>query len=79
LTIEKLIHELSKHQPQTRVVVQGYEDGFDDISKVVSLVVEKNPNDAWYYGRLIKSDDDGEAAVLLMGSPRSASGRSDDR
>jgi hypothetical protein len=59
LTIEELIHELSKHQPQTRVVVQGYEDGFDDISKVVSLVVEKNPNDAWYYGRLIKKDAHG--------------------
>jgi len=76
MTIEALIHELSKHQPQTRVVVQGYEDGFDDISKVLSLAVEKNPDDAWYYGRLIKSDGDGETAVLLMGTSRSSSGYS---
>ena len=32
MTVYELIHLLRKHPPDLRVVVDGYEDGYDDLS-----------------------------------------------
>ena len=32
MTVDELIRLLAKHQPDLRVVVNGYEDGYDDLS-----------------------------------------------
>ncbi len=71
MTIKELIHELSKYPPEARVVVQGYEDGFDDISVIQPISVQLNSDTAWYYGDLISDVNGGEKAVLLFGSARS--------
>ena len=34
MTVNELIAELQKLPPETRVVVSGYEDGYDDISRL---------------------------------------------
>ena len=73
MTVKELMDELAKLPAECRVVVQGYEDGFDDVSIIESISVEKNPNDAWYYGRFVSASDVGEEAVLLFGRPRSGS------
>ncbi len=32
MTVDELIRLLAKHEPDLRVVVNGYEDGYDDLS-----------------------------------------------
>jgi hypothetical protein len=71
MTTQELICELTKYPPETRVVVQGYEGGFDDISVVQPISVQPNSDTAWYYGDLISVSDGGEKAALLFGSARS--------
>ena len=53
MTVDELIQLLAKHPPDLRVMVQGYEDGFDDLEAgcVVKGVATLNVNSAWYYGR----------------------------
>ncbi len=52
MTVDELIQLLAKHPPDLRVMVQGYEDGFDDLEAgcVVKGVATLNVNSAWYYG-----------------------------
>ena len=71
MTVEELMDELTKLPADRRVVVQGYEDGFDDVSAIEPVLIEKNPSDAWYYGRFASVSKDGEEAVLLFGRTRS--------
>jgi hypothetical protein len=71
MTIEDLVHQLTQYPAETRVVVQGYEDGFDDISSVRPISVQPDPNNAWYYGKLVLVPDGGEKAILLFGRSRS--------
>lgn len=71
MTIEDLVRQLTQYPAETRVVVQGYEDGFDDISSVRPISVQPNPNTAWYYGKLELVPDGGEKAILLFGRSRS--------
>ena len=71
MTVRELMDELSKFPADQRVVVQGYEDGFDDVSIIEPILIEKNPSDAWYYGRFASASKGGEEAVLLFGRLRS--------
>ena len=71
MTVTELMDELAKLPADRRVVVQGYEDGFDDVSVIEPILIEKNPSDAWYYGRFTSASKDGEEAVLLFGRSRS--------
>lgn len=51
MTAKELINFLSKLDPETRIFTRGYEGGFDDVSK--TLTVEDyvlNVNREWYYG-----------------------------
>ncbi len=71
MTVKELMDKLIELPADCRVVVQGYEDGFDDISIIETISVEKNPDDAWYYGRFVSTSEGGEETVLLFGRPRS--------
>jgi hypothetical protein len=71
MTVKELMDELVKLPADRRVVVQGYEDGFDDVSIIEPISVEKNPDDTWYYGRFVSASGVGEGAVLLFGRARS--------
>ena len=69
MTIKELIQELERFPAETRVVVQGYEDGFEDVSLIRPISVQQNPNTAWYYGQYTSATDGGEKVVLLFGQP----------
>lgn len=69
MTIDELIAKLRKLPPETRVVVSGYEDGFDDISRVDSISIAAKPNAKEWEGRL-QENESGEPAVLLFGRGR---------
>jgi len=49
-TISQLIEELSKYPPDTRVMIHGYEDGFNDCNGVGFAKVKLNVNTEWYSG-----------------------------
>ena len=53
MTTEELIQLLAQHPPDLRVMVQGYEDGYDDLEAdcVVAGEASLNVNSVWYYGR----------------------------
>jgi hypothetical protein len=56
MTIKELIQELQKYPEDTRVLVHGYEDGFDDVSEVKEGVFNENVNTEWYYGKHQEAD-----------------------
>ena len=66
MTANELISELQKHPPDTRVVVSGYEDGLDDISRVISVSIAVTPIQKPYEGRWERKEL-GEPALFLFG------------
>ena len=44
MTVDELIRLLAKHPPDLRVVVNGYEEGYDDLSPGQLSVAEIAPN-----------------------------------
>jgi len=51
MTVSGLIQQLSGLDPDTRVMVSGYEGGYDDCEGVSGPIeFALNVNTAWYYG-----------------------------
>lgn len=60
MTVKQLIQSLSKIQDQqVRVMVSGYEGGYDDVSNITPVPIEiaLEVNTEWYYGRHEKVQD----------------------
>jgi hypothetical protein len=70
MTVQELIQTLANYPGDARVVVQGYEGGYDAVSSVRSLMIRSNPDQAWYYGRFLEDAEGEEPAVLLFGRGR---------
>ena len=53
MTVDELIRLLRDYPPDLRVMVNGYEHGYDDLEAncVVAGEASLNVNSAWYYGR----------------------------
>ncbi len=53
MTVNELIKLLGEYPADMRVVVNGYEDGYDDLSPgcLMTRDMRLNVNTAWYYGR----------------------------
>ena len=72
MTLDELIRLLAKHPPDLRVVVNGYEDGYDDLSpkQVSSVKIALNTGKHQWEGKhgdpgsLTDADDIVEALVL---------------
>jgi len=69
MTVNELIAELQKHPPENRVVVSGYEEGFDDISRLCPVRISPTPKAKPYEGRW-EQENSGEPAVFLFGRGR---------
>jgi hypothetical protein len=69
MTVNELIAELRMHPPETRVVVSGYEDGAEDISRLwpmrITLAAKPKP----YEGRW-EIEQAGSPAIFLFGRGR---------
>lgn len=50
MTIKELIEALSKFNPDTPVVVRGYEGGYNDVTIVKAESIQLNVNKQHYYG-----------------------------
>jgi hypothetical protein len=57
MTVKELIEQLSQFEPDTPVVVKGYEAGFNDVYEVELLSIQLNTNTIWYYGAHGTNDD----------------------
>jgi hypothetical protein len=53
MNVQQLIEELQKHPPEMRVIVSGYEGGYNDLDspKQTSIRLNVHEPDLWYYGR----------------------------
>lgn len=72
-TVQDLIRILSRYPSDLRVVVEGYEDGYDDLdpSDIRRIEIILNKNTYWWSGRheCVWRDDTGAVPALLLGRP----------
>jgi hypothetical protein len=72
MTVRELIERLALEDPNKRVVVDGYESGYDETFTVTDVKIRPNPYhknekyDNWYDGEFESSvEKDSEVAILL--------------
>jgi hypothetical protein len=66
VNVAELIEQLQKLPPETRVVVDGYEDGYDDIKNIETLSLHINANTVdEYYGDHADADRDYPADAVI--------------
>lgn len=74
MIVSELIKQLKTYPLNARVVVWGYEGGYDDVTLVKEISIKPAVDDVWYYGRFENADQrtsgPGERAVLLFGRSR---------
>jgi len=66
MTVFELIEKLKKLPPDTRIVVAGYESGFNDIQALKSVLIKLDQKDEWYYGAHEESEI-GINAIAILG------------
>lgn len=66
MTVRELTEYLLREDPDTEVLVNGYEDGFDPISRVCHKFVKPHSNPAWYYGKYEENSDFGSNLTLVL-------------
>lgn len=57
MTASELIKFLQQVHPDTKIVVRGYEDGYNDIQKLRKIRIKYDPDAEWYYGVYSDSND----------------------
>ena len=68
MTVQQLIQHLQSLPPDTKIVVRGYEDGYNDILKLKPVKIKLNENAHWYEGEYKDCEDaDTINAVDLFG------------
>lgn len=68
MTAQELIQHLQTLPPDTKIVVRGYEDGYNDILKLKTVKIKLNPNANVWDGEYEDSNDIGATpAVDLFG------------
>lgn len=71
MTIAELIAQLNQFNPNLRVVVRGYEDGWQMVKNCEIIHVVNDPHVAWYsgdYQRPYDEEDESEAVVHIVGA-----------
>ncbi len=64
MTVNELIEELKQHSPGKKVVVRGYEGGYNDILRIVEMDVFPNPEQRrGYYGEYEYADEEKDKEV----------------
>lgn len=57
MTTAELIHKLQEFSPDTKVVIRGYENGYNDILEIIPRKIELDTNSHWYDGSYKDSKD----------------------
>lgn len=73
MTALELIRQLQALPADTKIVVRGYEDGYNDILKLDPVKIKRNEKADWYLGEYEESTDaDAIAAIDLFGENKNA-------
>lgn len=73
MNIEELIAHLKNYPPHMRVIVKGYEGGYNDIMSLMEKHIALNVHSEDYYGAHDDAEDGkGIAALLLYGTNTNA-------
>jgi hypothetical protein len=56
MTAIELINLLQEQPPEIKVVIRGYEDGYNDIRQLKPLKLRHDINAKWYYGEYFEED-----------------------
>lgn len=68
MTAQELILHLQPLPPDTKVVVRGYEDGYNDILQLKEIKIKPKADAHWFDGEYESSDDaDAITAIDLYG------------
>lgn len=68
MTAHELIQNLQTLPPNTKVVVRGYEDGYNDILQLKPIKIKPKADAHWYDGEFENnSDSDALDAIDLYG------------
>ncbi len=68
MTTVQLIQLLQSFPPSAKVVVRGYENGYNDILKLIEIKIKPNAESAWYNGEYEESKEaDAIYAINLFG------------
>jgi hypothetical protein len=51
MNVNQLIKRLQMYPPDLRVVVSGYEGGYNDVGTFENLKIVLDYNKSWYYGK----------------------------
>lgn len=67
MTVKDLIERLKDQPDDLRVLVRGYEGGFNDIGFIEQIPIKLNANSAWYYGKHeeVEMDEKDEIAIVF--------------
>lgn len=68
MTATELIKHLQQLPPDTKIVVRGYEDGYNDILKLNAVKIKRSADSSWNNGEYTDDDDsDSISAIDLFG------------
>lgn len=68
MTAQELIQQLQTIAPETKIVVRGYEDGYNDILQLNAVKIKPKTDASWYDGEYEQSTDtDAIDAIDLYG------------
>jgi hypothetical protein len=51
MNVDQLIKRLQMYPPDLRVVVRGYEGGYNDVDQFETMKIVIDFNEEWYYGK----------------------------
>lgn len=69
MNVKELIEEWKKYPQDIRVIVNGYEGGYDDVESINKIKLLLNQNEEWYYGKhesVEKEEDKVNAVDALL-------------
>lgn len=66
MTTKELIQKLQQYGPNTRVVVNGYEEGLCDIEDLEEVKIELNVNTDWWNGPHEETDKANQGLDALL-------------
>ena len=68
MTAQELIQLLHARPPHTKIVVRGYEDGYNNILRLNEVKIKPKADAEWYDGEYIDTNDaEATLAIDLFG------------
>ena len=67
MTVKELIEKLQEFNPSARVIVDGYEGGYNDFHQLTEIkIIVKANSSKWYYGKHMKYEENNKHHEALV-------------